>query len=641
MAILQQQSAEVRFREIDLSQTLIQESSANAGIVLVSKQGRPGLFHATSPDQFLAEYGKPSAKVSFGHHCALDYFREGNSLWVWRELGAGAKYSAAVLKDVSGVTTLASYNSGITDPALLDWTALAGSDTGLVAFYPKRGQGSYANTIGIKVKSLNLNAPSAPTVGSSPTGGTLTAATYAYRVSAIGTNGETLATSEASVVVASGTTNKVTITWTAVPGAIGYYVYGRTAGTTKRMAQVGALTLTYTDDGSVTPNAAISPITNAGNLPTALDEFEVEVYDTSRSTTNPVETFTCTLDDKVDDNGVQMEITQRINPFSEWINVVNNAPSLVSIPPMSGWTTQQVLAGGDSGAAVTNGAIQLAWDNFADPEKVDVDLLINAGYTDIGIQQKMDEVARGRGTTVALLDVPQTKQKCQAMIDYRNLELNLNSSYSALFGPDVLESDPYNGKAQYVPFSGWAAALCARTDRVANPWFAIAGLNRGLVNVLASRYKYNDAERTALFKAQVNYTRNFVGQGIALWEQMTLQGKASALQWLNVRRLSNVIKKSTYKFLMYSVHEPNDEFLRRTIVSSLSEYLEIIKNARGILNYLVVSNASNNPPALYNAGILKVTVFITPVMTAHELQVDLVITKAGMSLSEIPISNLG
>ncbi|MGF4020936.1 phage tail sheath subtilisin-like domain-containing protein, partial [Staphylococcus aureus] len=142
-----------------------------------------------------------------------------------------------------------------------------------------------------------------------------------------------------------------------------------------------------------------------------------------------------------------------------------------------------------------------------------------------------DSLAQQRGDCVALLDVPSNAQQFQQAINYRNLQLNLNSTYSALFAPDVLEADTINGKQQYVPFSGWAGALCARTDRVANPSFSPAGLNRGIVNVLGTRYTYDQGQMDALFQAQVNYTQTFVGQGIALWEQQTLAAQMSALSW--------------------------------------------------------------------------------------------------------------
>lgn len=645
MAVLTQQSSDVRFREIDLSQTLIQQSSANAAIVFVSKQGRAGLFHMTDAQTFLTEYGTPDPQVSFGHYCALDFFREGNSLTALRVVGTGALYAAAILNDDgSGNTQTSTIVGGVTDPVAPNpgfSTLAAAPKIPLVLFYPKHGQGSYANTLAIQIRSNNLPAPTglAGTVQSA--GGTLSAATYQYVVSAISSTGESLGSAQQAVVVSVGTTNQITLTWNAVAGAIGYKVYGRSSPT-HYIATVGGATLTYVDTGAVTPNAALSPITLVANL-TLTKTFFVDVYDTSTSTSTPVETFEVSLTNSVGDDGVQQEITQRINPFSQYINCTSNVPSLVTVPTITGWqAAYTLLGGGSSGTAPTNGNIQTAWDSFNNTETSDVDALINAGYTDVGIQQEMEAVARKRGTAVALLDVPSTSQgSAQSMIDYRNLTLNLNSSYASLFGPDVLESDPYNGTALYVPFSGWAAALCARTDRVAQPWFSIAGLNRGLVNVLGVRQKFSDADRTLLFKAQVNYTRNFTGQGIALWEQTTMQAKASALSWLNVRRLVNIIKKSTYQFLIYALEEPNDDFLRRQIVSSISEYLTIIQNARGLQSFLVVSNDTNNPPDLYNAGILKVTVFITPTIAVHEIQLDLVITKEGVTYSEINISNLG
>jgi hypothetical protein len=638
MSILTQQGSEVRYREIDLSQTLIQESSANAAMVFVSNRGRPGLYHTTSPDVFQNEYGTRNAQISFGHYEAMDYFREGNSLYGYRVLGAGALYSAAILKDDSGATELED-TAGITDPDSVDWDDLIeAGDNAICVFTPKHGPGSYGDSVAVRISSTNLTAPQNIDVNSSATGGTLTAATYKYKVSAISATGESLASVEGTETIGSGTTNSITVSWDPVPGAIGYNIFGRAASNTF-LAKVGGATYSYVDTGSVTPDGDVTPITDPEDL-VITNEFTVEVFDLSTNTSVPVETYLVTLEESVGLDGVQQEIEQRINPFSEYVNVSSNVSALVEVPVITGTTAIVALAGGTSGAAPSNGDIVNAWETFKNKEESDVDVLINGGYTAVAVQQKMEEVARARATAIAFLDAPPTTQTAQQMIDYRNLTLNLNSSYAALFGPDVLEDDPDNGRALYVPFSGWAAALCARTDRVAFPWFSIAGLNRGLVNVLGVRYKFSEAEQTLLFKSQINYTRNFVGQGIALWEQTTLQAKASALSWISVRRLVNIIKKSTYKFLLYSLQEPNDDFLRRQVVGSIDEYLAVVKANRGISDYLVVSNKDNNPSQLYNAGILKVTVFITPIIPVHEIQVDMVITKQGVTFTEINISNI-
>jgi phage tail sheath protein FI len=187
------------------------------------------------------------------------------------------------------------------------------------------------------------------------------------------------------------------------------------------------------------------------------------------------------------------------------------------------------LAGGDSGSAPTSANINAGWDVFKNKEKYKVDVLVNAGRTDVAVQRKMDALAQQRFDCVSFLDLPAGAQTAQSAVDFRNLDLNLNSSYSALFCSDLQEMDPISGKVLYVPPSGAMAGLLARTTRIAQPWFSMAGLNRGLLNALDVRETYDDGEATLLYQSQVNYMRKFIGQGIPLWEQQTLYAKSSAL----------------------------------------------------------------------------------------------------------------
>jgi Phage tail sheath protein subtilisin-like domain/Phage tail sheath C-terminal domain len=649
MSNLTQQSADVRFNEIDLSRVIASNSSANAAIVLVSKKGRLSRFNVTTATDFNAEYGLPDASVSFGHYTASDFFKEGTSLQVVRVAGSGHSYAAAIMTCVYGVGVnpvyLNTISAGIPDPANMDWSPyVSGSGEPIVMFYPKSGPGSYANTLAIKILSENLSAPSPVGLSHVTTGGSVVPGPYAYSVSAISAIGETLASTVSTYTVPSGTsTNVINVTWTPVAGARGYDVYGRVNGSLALLATVGSTVSTFADRGIITPSLTQFPITNPANLPAPDPTFTVQIFDTAVNSSVPLETFVCTLQDRTDGNGTQTEITQLINPYSSYVSVDSYVPLITSgiIPPITPLALT-VLSGGNSGAAPTNGQISLAWtDNFSDTEQVKVNTLINAGYTDVTVQQTMLQVASGRGDAFAILDMPSTMQAYQDAIAYRQLTLNANSNYGAIYTSDVLENDIHSGKKLYIPPSGWVAAIFARTDRVAGPQFAPAGLNRGLIDVLALRTKYNGPQRTQLFNAQVNYIRNFIGEGNAVFEQVTLQASHSALSWVNVRRLVNVIKSSVRDFLIYSIHEPNDDFTRKAIVRSVSDYLQYWKNARGILDFSVISDDTNNPPAQYNLGILKVTVFITPVIAVHEIQVDMVISKAGLAFSEINLSNLG
>lgn len=638
MSILQQQGSDVRIQEVNLSQVITSASSSVVGQVIVSNQGptTPVLF--TDADDYLATYGNPNAQISFDVYCGLDYFKEGNQLWGLRVVGAGAKYSAVLLYvDNNGVTQLFPIAAGIDDPTNVDWDVLTpAGGVALALFYGNKGPGSYADPLAISIVSTNAETPTNVTATSAATGGILPAATYNYQVASIGAQGETLASSSVQVVIAgAGATNANTVGWTLDPNALGYKVYGRTTVGLGFIAQVGASVNSFVDTGTVTADPSKQPITSPADLPPASPVFNVNVFDTSSNTTTPVEPFDCSLTDNTDGSGLETELEQRINPFSQYIQVVSNVPALVGELPTVGNVAQTKMAGGNSGAAPTSFDIAGAWNGFSNKQLYAVNLLLNSGHSDPTVQLAMDTLAQARGDAVGLLDVPSASQQFQQAIDYRNLELNLNSSYSALFCPDVLEADTINGKQQYVPFSGWAAALCARTDRVANPAFSPAGLNRGLVSVLKTRFTYDDGQSTDLFKAQVNYTRTFIGQGIALWEQQTLAAQQSALSWLSVRRIVNVIKVSLYQFLLYSLQEPNDDFTGRQIVGSCNAYLQLIQNARGISSYDTVSDASNNTAAMFNSGIRTVTVIIVPQIPIHEIDLQVVISKQGVSFTEV------
>lgn len=636
------QGSKVIVNEINLSQVIISTSSSVAAEVIVSTQGRTVPVQFTNGTDYLNEYGIPTAAISFDQYCALDYFREGSDLWGLRIAGAGALYSAVLMySNTAGTqTSLLGITAGVINPVEPDWAALTpvGGNTAIALFYPLRGPGSYGQTLSIGLTSTNISTPTGFAAASANTGGVLPAATYQYQISAVSVTGETLGSSPLVVVIAGvSVVNSVTLSWNAVNQAIAYNIYGRTSGGTFGfIAQVGAGTVSFLDTGAVTPDVTKQPVTSIANVVTS-PYFNVLVYNNAVSTSYAVENFSCTLTDNTDSSGMETELEQAINPFSSNVQVTSNVPAWIALPDIT-TVAATAMGGGASGSAPNSANIAGAWATFSNKQLYPINLLINSGHTsstDASVGLAMDSLAQSRGDCVALLDVPSVSQQFQAAINYRNLVLNLNSTYSALFGPDVLEPDTYNGKQQYVPFSGWAAALCARTDRVANPSFSIAGLNRGLINVLKTRYTYDQGEMDLLFDAQVNYTQTFIGQGIALWEQQTLAANFSALSWLSVRRIVNVLKVALYNFLLYSLQEPNDDFLGRQIVESCSSYLQTLQNARALSGFTVVSDASNNSAQDFNSGIRNVTVIIIPVIPTHIINLQVVVSKQGVSFAEV------
>ena len=647
MSSLSRQGADVRINEVNLSSSLIQNSNAVAALVGVSKQGPVGPTFYSSFDRFTEDWGQPDASVSFDHYAVKDYFREGNSLWAARAVNTDSLYGMLLLATNTTGQAYGAIGTGQTayDPTLFDPATVypGGSVKPIYLFYPTKGPGSYSGTLSMAIQSQNLGQVIGVAVSLySNTGGTLGTSTYEYRVAGVNKEGlEFRCSSPVTFTPPSGTTNQIKVTWPALSGAVAYKIYGRTSGVVRYMTTVGAGTLQFIDNGSITPDAAKEPYYLVTDIPSNgySDKFQVNVYDSTVSSVSPVESFDVTLHDGIDELGLATECVQRINGFSRYIRVISYTNLLVTVPPLRNLVKMD-FATGDSGSAPSNTVINKTWDVFRDKERYTIDVLINAGRSNPTVQSNMDAIAQTRGDCVAFLDVPSASQKAQSMVDYRNLTLNLNTTYSSLFGPDIFESDEYTGKLLYVPPSGAMAGLMARTTRVGQPWFSIAGLNRGLVSALDIRYKYQDAEATLLANAQVNYMRKFVGRGIPLWEQWTLSNQASALQFLNVRVLCNVIKRSMYEYLLYALQEPNDDILRRQIKYGLEEYLKYVQGARGISSFNVICDSTNNTPALVNSGTLAVAVSIVPIIAVRQINLTLIVGKYGLQITESDVAAL-
>lgn len=462
-----------------------------------------------------------------------------------------------------------------------------------------------------------------------------------YRCTVISDAGET----QPNIALTLTTTNvnqHVIVTIPRQANASAYRIYrADTSGNEQLITSITQSTeegdgfVTYVDVGTaLDADAAFArDITTDGKTP----EFKVKVFSYEVSTSVEVEAFDVSLADRLDGFGVQMQIEDKINTQSRYIRVYKN-PAYTGVDYFfddAGGVNY--FENGVDGTAPTSSDISLAWDNYADKEKITVRLLINGGVTSVTVQQKMNSIAMRRGDCVAILDMPTQYQSETGLseVNYRRSILNLNTNRAAIYSPDLYINDPYNDKLLYVPPSGHIAGVYANTDYVAQAWFAPAGLNRGLLSIQGLRYKYNQEARDTLAPAQVNYMRNFPGQGIAVWEALTLQAKTSALSFVNVRRLLDVIEISVSEALLYSVWEPNDDFLRRQIVGMITEFLEVIRIRRGLLEYAVISDSTNNPPSVYSVGQLNVDVYVIPTLPAQKIQLGITILKSGASFQEL------
>jgi hypothetical protein len=371
--------------------------------------------------------------------------------------------------------------------------------------------------------------------------------------------------------------------------------------------------------------------------------FYLEVYVTGSS--QPVEKWRCHLAYVVDGYGVQLNIEQQINRKSSYIQIVQNhqnaeliatpAKQLINTFDAGGSATSLGISivGGADGARPNKYDFIQALDSFADPEVIDINMFINGGITDTDYQRAIDDLCRTRMDCIAILDVPSDQQKVTDAIAYRRTDLAVDSSYSALYSSDLLIGDQYNDIRLYVPPSGFVAACYARTDRDYELWFAPAGMTRGDLKVDGVRVVYDQGKRDALYESQVNSIRLIEGSGIKIWGADTLQIIGSSLSNMSVRRLMIFIEKSMENVLLYSVFDPNDQQLRSRLEDAGTRLLRPIKNARGLYNFGVVCDESNNTNESIAAGDLYIDFWLDPVLPVKRVQFTAVINATGVRVT--------
>ncbi len=623
-------SSGVYVTEIDLSQAIAQASSSIGAIVITAKQGPVGSYqYITNTQQFLQMFGNPDPTVGFGHYAALAFLQDAQQLYVVRAIGSGYLYGGVMLQSpAASATTL--FNDPQANPAAVDFTASLNGTTGNLAYFAASGPGSYAKNVAVGITSNNMRVPTSLTASLVASGGSLSAGVRQYVVTASNSTGETTASAPASATVPSSGYG-ITLTWGVVTAALSYNVYVMVGGVYQFLANV--TTPTYTDTGAVTPEATVTPPTTYAGTP----YFTVNVFNLAQNAVVPVEQWSCTLQNNTNGLGQQTELDQVINAStgSNYIQVVNNGMNLLpSELPLVYSTAPVALSGGSSGTAVTDSNVINSMQLFANVEDLTINILIGGGWVSPAVQLAMDKLSSNRMDTISVIDVPSAQQSAAAAVAYRNNTLNLNSNYSALYTPDVYILDPYNNLQVYVPPSGYAAGVMARTDRMAQPWYAPAGINRGLLNILGLRVVYDQGDRDLLEPAQVNYIRKFPGMGYAIMEAYTMQATLSALSFIPVRRMLMVIESAVQKALLGSLWEPNDPILQRQITSIIGQYLDTIVQGRGIKSYEVLCNSIDNPPALTAQGTLVVQVYIIPVLPVARISLQMVIMGQQMSFTE-------
>jgi len=293
--------------------------------------------------------------------------------------------------------------------------------------------------------------------------------------------------------------------------------------------------------------------------------------------------------------------------------------------------------------APTVGELQLGFDLFEDAETVDVNLLFSVpganGADDVTLANDLLSIAASRKDVVAFISPPieDTVGTSTPAADVKAFADQLTStSYGVIDSTALKVYDKYNDVYRWIPAAGHMAGLCANTDQVADAWFSPAGFTRGqILGITKIAFNPKQADRDTLYKARINPIVSFPGQGTVLYGDKTAQSKPSAFDRINVRRLFITLEKAIATAAKFQLFEFNDEFTRAMFRNMVEPFLRDVKGRRGITDFAVVCDATNNTGEVVDTNRFVADIYIKPARSINFITLNFIATRTGVEFSEI------
>ncbi len=363
------------------------------------------------------------------------------------------------------------------------------------------------------------------------------------------------------------------------------------------------------------------------------------------------------------------------NPSDEYDSVNNTSPVATGFATASGWigistadglwnldaqgvtfnaignVSYTLSAGKDysanGGATAALGDLITSYSLFSNRDEVAVDYLIMgpSSVDEPSSQAKANHlisIANQRKDCVAVISphrtsvVGETNNTTQTNNIIRFFSSLQSSSYAVFDSGYKYTYDRFNNTFRYIPCNPDIAGLMVRTSIVAYPWFSPAGQQRGILNnAIKLAYNPNKAQRDQLYSQRVNSIVNQPGIGILLYGDKTALGYASAFDRVNVRRLFLTVEQSLERAAQAQLFELNDEITRANFVNIVEPYLRDVQAKRGIYDFLVVCDESNNTPDIIDNNEFRANIFLKPAKSINYVTLTFVATRTGVSFEEV------
>jgi len=355
------------------------------------------------------------------------------------------------------------------------------------------------------------------------------------------------------------------------------------------------------------------------------------------------------------------DINNSLNPYS---NSQSRKFTLVPAGGFDGWnehrserSNSDLFRKGGAFDGVADGltpsndfqAWEAAINTFANPEEITINLFAtpNLNFADhsVLVKEVINMIEVDRADTLYLLDTPDIsvplgideRQDVVAAEDIVDLldTVDIDSNYTATYFPWIKILDSDNNVSVYIPPTGQVAKAIAFTDNVKFPWFAPAGLQRGIIDARRAKYKLSLDARDILYKGRINPVADFTDVGSAIFGQKTLQVRESALDRINVRRLLLQLKVLISNVAIRLVFEQNDQTTVDEFLSKVNPILDTVKRERGLQEFRVKMDDSNNSPESRDRNELYGEIQIKPTRAVEYIGITFTITPSGASFDEV------
>ena len=395
-------------------------------------------------------------------------------------------------------------------------------------------------------------------------------------------------------------------------------------------ASQGVVTIDRTLTGVDVDNTFDLEVFSRANVNIPIEQFRVSLRTQSSSLGVPQNI--AYVVNKASNKSVNIRIAQATGTDSTSFSLYDATTGDIATAP----STITWLRGGTDGTAATSADIRNGWTSIRDRTIYPFNVMLNAGYTAVSVQQHMVSLAEKRSDSIAVLDAPSDKQDLMSLRTHRLETLNIDSSFGAMYTPDVLIEDINTGEERYIPPSGPVGATYAYSDRLTNSMGAPAGLNRGQVKfALGLRYNYEEGDQELLMPIGINFIIDKKGNGPVVFAEETLQVKKTILSNVHARRILNFIKTGLTDGLEYMLFDPNNPQTRIRAVQLGDTICFPFKKGGGLYDYRIKCDDENNTPDVINTNILAYDTFLKISRVIKGVYVRAVLTRTGVAFEEV------